>query len=149
MNYEKIIIAVDMNETSLKTLSQINNFDFRKDSEIHLIHIFELNFFSFDFLPTLQPTPENYFLIEKAIEERLDKIKNQLGLGNHEKVVLKCLISGNAKQDFLGYANKNGATLIIAASQEKKGLNGFFESSFTNFLNKFSTASLIILRPTT
>lgn len=147
MNYKKVIIAVDLNEASLKTLSQIHNFNFPKDSEIHLVHVFELNFFSFDLIPNLQPTPENYFLIEKAIEERLMKIKTQLGLENHEKVVLKCLISGNARQELLEYAEKNGATLIFAASQEKEGLKGFFESSFTDFLNKFSNASLIILRP--
>jgi len=149
MNYKKVVVAVDMNEASLKTLSQINNFNFPKDSEIHLVHVFEINFFSFDFIPSLKPTPENYFLIEKAVEERLVKVKKQLGLDDHEKVVLKCLISGNAKQEFLGYADRNGATLIIAASQEKEGFKGLFESSFTNFLNKFSTTSLIILRPTT
>ncbi len=147
MNYSKVVIAVDMNEASLKTLSQLSNFIFPKDSEIHLVHVFELSFFSFDFIPSLQPTPENYFLLEKTIEEKLVKIKKQLGLDHHEKVVLKCLISENAKQEFLNYADKSGATLIIAASQEKEGLKGFFESSFTNFLNKFSKANLIILRP--
>lgn len=147
MNYKKVVIAVDLNEASLKTLSQINDFNFPEDSEIHLVHVFELNFFSFDFMPNLQPTPENYFLIEKAIEERLVKIKKQLGLDKHNKVVLKCLISGNAKQDFLAYADRNGATLIIAASQEKEGFQKLFESSFINFLNRFSMTNLIILRP--
>lgn len=147
MNYKKVVIAVDMDESSLKTLSQINNFDFPKDSEIHLVHVFELNFLSFDFIPNLRPTPEDYFLIEKAMEERLLKIKTRLGLDSYEKVVVKCLIAGNAKQEFLAYADKNGATLIIAASEEKEGFTGLFESSFINFLNKFSKTNLVILKP--
>lgn len=147
MNFNKTVIAVDMDDAVIKTLTQINNLPISKDSEIHLVHVFEISYFNFDFLPTLQPTPENHFLIEKLMEEKLQKTAKLLGLENHTKIVTKCLISGNAKQEFLSYADREGATVIIAAAKEKEGFKGLFESSFTNFLNKFSRSNLIILRP--
>jgi hypothetical protein len=146
MNFEKIVIAIDLNEASLQNLAQIKDFTFPIGSEIHLVHVFELNLMSFDFIPNLQPSDEDYLLIQKLIEERLKVIKSNLGLNNHKNVILKCLFSPNAKQEFLGYADSVHASLIIAGTKEREGIIGFFESSFTSFLNKFSNANLLILR---
>lgn len=147
MNLKKVVIAVDLDADSLKSLYQLRTLAIPKDSEIHLVHVFELNFMSFDFLPVSRPSPEDYLLIEKVIEEKLMAVKRELGLEQHKNVVLKCLFAPNARQEFLNYADKENATLIIAASKEREGFNGLFESSFTAFLNKFSRSNLLLLRP--
>ncbi len=146
MNFKKVVIAIDLEETSLQNLYQLKDFSFPLESEIHLVHVFELSFMSFDFIPNIQPSPEDYLLIQKVIEEKLQHIKKNLGLGDYKNVVLKCLFSSNAKQEFLSYADSINAGLIIAGTKEKEGITGLFESSFTSFLNKFSSINLLTLR---
>jgi nucleotide-binding universal stress UspA family protein len=147
MKLEKVVIAVDLDETSLRSLSQIKNFPLPQECEIHLVHVFELNFMSFDILPNIEPSPEDYLLIQKVIEEKLLKVKGELSLTEHKNVLVKCLFGHNARQEFLKYAEETGASLIVAASKDRQGFAGLFESSFTTFLNKFSKTNLLILRP--
>ena len=147
MNYKRVAVAVDMDEVSITTLSQIKDLNIPTESHIHLVHIFELNFFSLDFFPPLQPTPENYLLIQKLMEEKLLAVQKKLGLEDHENVVLKCLFSSNAKHEFVKYSNTIQASVVIAASKEKEGFSGLFESSFTSYLNKFSHKNFILFRP--
>jgi hypothetical protein len=147
MNFKKVVIAVDMETATLNCLHQLRTLPIPKDSEIHLVHVFELNFISFDFLPAPQPSPEDLLLIQRTIEEKLTAVQKDLGFDEHKNVVRKCIIASNARQEFLGYADKERATLVVAASKEKEGFQGLFESSFTAFLNKFSTSNLLILRP--
>jgi hypothetical protein len=147
MNFKKVVVAVDINEDGPKNLYQLRNLSLLKESEIHLVHVFELSNLSFDFLPASQLSPEDYIMVQKVIEEKLMAIQKDLGLDQNKKVVLKCLFAPNARQEFLNYADKEGATLIVAASKQREGFAGLFESSFTAFLNKFSRSNLLILRP--
>lgn len=146
MNLKKIIIAVDMEKDSLKCLEQLRTFPIPKDSEVHLVHVFELNFMSFDIIPVVQPSPEDYLMIQKLMEEKLLAVKDKLGL-DQQNVVVKCLFAPNARQEFLNYTMEQKASLVISASKERQGFKGLFESSFTAFLNKYSRSNLLILRP--
>jgi nucleotide-binding universal stress UspA family protein len=147
MNFKKIVIAVDMEESSLKTLAQIKKLNFSADSEVHLVHVFEYGVYNFDLMPMMTPNKEDFVAITELFTKKLQDVKVELGLDKGPKVAVKCLISIGAKQEFLQYADALKADLIIAASQEKNGLQGFFEGSFTSFLTKFSRANLLILRP--
>lgn len=147
MSFGKIVMAVDFNTDSLKTLSQASSLNVDKNTEIHLVHVFEMVLYNFELTPILPPSDEDYALIEKLMIEKLEKVKADLGFGEHKNVVLKCLIAEGARQEFLQYADVVKPDLIIAASQEKSGLAGFFEGSFTGFLTKFSRSNLLILRP--
>jgi nucleotide-binding universal stress UspA family protein len=147
MNFSKIVLAVDLDPTSLKTLGQVKKLGIDRNTEIHLVHVFELVLYNFELTPILPPSGEDYMLIEKTIEEKLEAVKRDLGLADHPKVSVKCLISEGARQEFLQYTEKVKPDLVVAASQEKSGMKGFFEGSFTSFLTKFSRSHLLILRP--
>lgn len=147
MNFEKVVVAVDLDENSIETLTQLKKLNLSEKAEIHLVNIFEYVANNFDFTFVIPPSPEELGKIQMIMIEKIEALKPKLGLDKHTKVVVKCLISGNAKQEFLNYAESINADLIVAASKERKGFLGLFESSFTNFLTKFSRANVIILRP--
>jgi nucleotide-binding universal stress UspA family protein len=146
MKAKRIVIAVDFTEPSLKTLSQIKELELHQEAEIHLVNIFEYNSFNVDFLPLPTPKKEDFALIQKALSEKLVSLKSRLGLEQHN-VVARGLVSENARQEFLQYADDVGADLLIAASEEKPGFRGLFEGSFTSFLSKFSRQNVLVLRP--
>lgn len=146
MNFNQTVIAVNLEEEATTALSQIKDLPFTEKSTIHLVHVFELHNFSFDLIPNLNLKKDDYLAIEKWGEEKLQEVQKKLGLESHN-CVLKCLISSNPRQEFLSYSDQVGASVVIAVAKEREGLKGLFESSFTSFLNKFSRANLILLRP--
>lgn len=147
MIQNKIVIAINLEPAELSTLGQLRTHSFPPESEIHLVHVFEMHYLNFDFVPTLQPKKEDLLAIQKWGEEKLTNYKEELGLDLHANCQVKCLISSNPKQEFLAYCDKLGADLIIAGTKERSGIKGVLDSSFTNFLHKFSSAHLLLLRP--
>jgi nucleotide-binding universal stress UspA family protein len=146
MKFNKVVIAVDFAEQALETLSQIRDMELSPNAEVHLVHVFEYTFMNFEILPGTKMGKDEFLIIEKAMLEKLETVRQNLGLGK-DKTTLKCLISVGAKQEFVQYIDEIRPDLVIAATQEKQGLAGFFEGSFTAFLNKFSRSNLLLLRP--
>lgn len=148
MEFSKVAVALDMDVSTIETLSQIKKLNIPTNTEIHLVYIFEYAAGSFDFNIVVPPSPDDLDKIQLIMAEKMEALKPNFGLENHTKVICKCIVSGNAKQEFLNYADSIQADLIIAASKERRGFLGLFESSFTSFLNKFSRANIVVLRPT-
>lgn len=145
MDYSKTIVAVSLEDENVEALTQIRDLPFTETSQIHLVHVFEIHQLSIDFIPNMHLSPEDLFAVEKWGEDRLIQVRDKMGFS--EKIcVVKCLISTNPRQEFLNYADTHGATLIVAVAKEREGVKGLFESSFTNFLSKFSKANLLLLR---
>jgi nucleotide-binding universal stress UspA family protein len=147
MKFNRVLIATDLDQTNIRTLSQLEKMQLAADTEIHLIHVFEFKMLNFENLPNYQVNKNDIFTIERLLLQKLEELKNELKLDRYAKVITKCLVSVGAKQEFLQYADQVKPDLIIAAAGEKTPLRGFFEGSFTSFLNKFSRYNLLILRP--
>lgn len=147
MDFTKTVIAVNLEDESIKTLSQLKDMPLPESCNIYLVHVFELHSLSIELMPNLRPGPEDLLAIQKWGEDKLFKVKELIGLSQYKNCHVKCLISSNPRQEFLSYADSLGATLIVSATKERAGVKGLFESSFTNFLHKFSKANLLLLRP--
>lgn len=145
MKFSKIMIAADLDPRALPILKKVKDLGLPQDADIQLVHVLEMSLAE-HFVPSLRPSAEEIAQIEKTIEKELNEIKDLIGLSDFKKVTVKCVISPNAKQDFLELSEDFKADLIIAAAKEKEGLKGVFEGSFTSFLNKFSAANLLTLR---
>ncbi|WP_196801786.1 universal stress protein [Bacteriovorax sp. BSW11_IV] len=145
MSFKKVMIAVDFDKKALPLLSKISKLSLPTDTEIHLVHVVEMSLAE-HFVPSLRPSADEISQIEKNVQDELAKLQKDIGLGDFKNVKLKCMISPNAKQDFLQYSEDKGVELIVAAAKEREGLKGVFEGSFTSFLNKFSAANLLTLR---
>lgn len=147
MSFRKIVVAVDMDQNCLDALTQIKTMSIPETTEIHLVHVFEYvpNFVDLNFV--LAPSDKDMTEIQMALTEKLTGVRKILGLEHRKNVEQKCLVSVNAKQEFLQYVDKAGPDLVVAASEEKTGFIGLFEGSFTAFLTKYCRANLLILRP--
>ncbi len=147
MNFRKIVIATNLNDEEREILKQLRDFKFPEKAEIHLIHAFELHTMNFDFLPALRLSKEDFATIERWGEDKLQTLAEELGLTSYPNLVMKCFVSSNPKQDFLSYADRSGADLIIAGSKAREGFETIFDTSFTKFLHSYSRTNLLLLRP--
>jgi nucleotide-binding universal stress UspA family protein len=148
MDFKKIVVAVDFVEESLRVLEKIKTITFPGHAEFHLLHAFELFPSRVDFIASYLPGTNQLNEISELFSEKLTELIPRFGFSVLSNLKVKCLVSHNARQDFLNYTNEIGADLIITASQEKSFVKGLFEGSFGGFLNKYSKASLLVLRPT-
>ena len=147
MLFKKIAIAVDLDESTWPTLEKIRHLALSSEAEIHLIHAFEIAPVAYDFLASYLPTEIEKKEIQQVVEAKLSTLIDRLELQRTSKVKCHCLVSGNARQDFLNFVEKLNCDLIITASQEKTLMRGIFEGSFANYLNKYARSNLLVLRP--
>lgn len=147
MYFKRIVIAVDLDETTWPTLEKIRELSIPKEAEVYLVHAFEVAPVAYDFLASYLPTEIEKKEIQLVVEAKLATLSERLGFKDQSNVKCQCLVSGNARQDFLNYVEKLGCDLIITASQEKTLMRGIFEGSFASYLNKYARPNLLVLRP--
>lgn len=150
MSYpSKVVVAVDFNKDSLNTLKTLHKmYHTIENAEIHFVHVFEVVVYSFDLTSSSWPTAEEQAKVEADVVARLTKLADEiLPKGYKNKVQVKCLFDVNPKERFCDYVKDSHASMAIVATRGKKGIQGFFDSSFAQYLCKFSPASLFVLRP--
>ena len=141
---KKVLIAVDTSK-SLDLLEPIRALDWLQDSEIHLVHVFQLVSYgdglSFN---VAFPFQEDRNQLSEAVVTKLQASSSSFMPYVHiGKVVYQCLFNEKPKQRILQYVKDEMIDLTIVATREKKGL---FESSFANFLCTHSTSSVMVVR---
>lgn len=147
MDYKKIMIAVNLNRADQKPFDKLKNSTIFEGTEVHLVHVLEVQPYSTELSLFFYPNQSEYPRIKKKAEKELEHLQRKIfpHTGN-PKVVVKCLIGDNAKENFAQYSKKVKADLLIVATRGKKGIKGFFDSSFARYLSKYSPADLLILR---
>lgn len=149
MDFKKIVVAVDFVEESLVVLEKIKTIRFPSDAQFYLLHAFELFPTRIDFIASYLPGANQIKEITDLFNEKLTELIPRFGFSVLSNLKVKCLVSHNGRQDFLNFTHELKADLIITASQEKSFMKGLFEGSFGGYLNKYSKASLLVLRPNT
>lgn len=147
VNFKNIAVAVDLDESTWATLEKVRHLALPKEAQVHLIHAFEISSVAYDYLTAYMPSETERKEIQQVVEKKMLALVPRLGLTEQSQVKVVCLVTNNARQDFLNYAEKHGCDLIVTASQEKTLMRGLFEGSFANYLNKYARASLMVLRP--
>lgn len=147
MKFNKVIVAVSLEDETHKVLSQIKELEFLADAQIQLVHAFPVIFFargmnlSVVTYPLMEERPE----LEKDALARLAKVKEEF-LPNHQNVSYKCFFDMNEKAAFCDYVAKEKCDLVIVATRGKHGLKTIFDSSFAQYLLKYSHANLLVLK---
>ena len=145
----KVVIAVDFNKDSLSTLHTLKKMNnFLGSAEVHFVHVFEVVVYSFDLTSRVWPTEDEQAKIEADVISRLNKLTEEVLPKDHgNKIVVKCLFDINPKEKICDYVKDTHASMVVVATRGKKGIQGFFDSSFAQYLCKFSPASIFVLRP--
>lgn len=118
------------------------------NKEIHIVHVFETIYYNFDLSTIIYPRADDKPQIEENVMESLIALKNFITpIGHKPNTVLKCLFELEAKETIVKYIKDIGADHLVIATQGKKGIPGFFHSSFAQYMCKHAPCDLIVLRP--
>lgn len=143
---KKVVVAVELDESLDDVAKSIKEMEFLKTSEIHFVNVFHtINYaVGMGSSPLIYPIEADRREIEVSILGKLDDFaKKAVPQGFDGKVFHHCLFSENQKHAFSDYVKKENADLIIVATKSK---HGFFESSFAQYVNKHTGASLLLIK---
>ena len=145
----KVVVAVNFNKDTLETLHTLKKMNnILGEAEIHFVHVFEVMVYSFDLTSRIWPDEGEQAKIKHDVESRLCKLTEEiLPKGHNHKIVIECFFDVNPKEKLCDYIKDIHASMAIVATRGKKGIQGFFDSSFAQYLCKFSPASVLVLRP--
>lgn len=141
---KKVIIAVDLQETTAAQLKQLRKLDFLKHAEVHLVHIYQTTNQIYGMGEFCQVFPEE--IDRKSLEQSILSTLVHLSQGVIEspRVLCRCLFDENPKEEFCLYAKEVKADTMIIFTRER---HGFFDSSFAQYASRHSPCNLIILKP--
>lgn len=142
----KVALAVNLNDPIPEILKIIKNLDFLNHCEIHLVHSFLTLHYSMGFGETalVYPVEADRKVLEESVLATLTGIEKKIFPPSFKgKVIARCLFSDDPKRKFCSYVQEEGIDLVIAAARNKRG---FFESSFTQYVSKHTSAHMLVLK---
>lgn len=143
---KNIVICADLNEASLARIRDLRHDIDLKHAKIHIVHVFEIQYYVAEFTPYVFPSEEQYSAMEKSTLGILEKLGSDLGCSK-ENLELKCYFGRSSEEKILEYLNISHADLAVVATRGKHGIDGLFSSSLTDFLTKYSPCDVLVLRP--
>lgn len=145
---KKIGICVDLTEVSINQIKRkLRELNYDQVEEIHLIHGFQKQVYVDNFFFTQFPFKEQLEEIQKSALEVLEDIDKSTELSNKNiKVIKKCLIADFPKKDIADYAKEESLDQLIIATRVRHGIEGFFSSSFAEYMVRHVEAELLIIR---
>lgn len=143
---KKVIVAVPLIENMAQMLSEVKEMEFLKDSEVHLVSVFNTINYAVGLgeFPLVYPVVEDREAIERSIVNKLKQVRSEiLPSGIDNRAYVRCLFGENVKETFCSYAEEIKADAVIVATRKKRD---FFESSFAQYVMKHLDADIIILK---
>ncbi len=142
----RVAVAINLNEPHLGELNILKDLDFFKDSEIRFVTVHMTTTFAIGLGESsiVYPLLDDQKKIQESSIVALRNLSSHLlGIDFKGKIFHDCLFSDNPKRKFCEYLDENKIDTVITTARKKKG---FFESSFTQYVNKHSHANMIILK---
>lgn len=140
------VLCSSLEEDSHETLKKIKNDISLANVKLHIITVIEKQIYTVEMAPYIYPVESQYPAMEASALELLKTLGNDLGV-DPENIVYKCFIEYDREKTVKDYLKAVSADLVVVATRGKHGLEGFFSSSFTDYLCKFSPCDVLVLRP--
>ena len=143
---KKIVVAVALSTDTERTLKLLRGMDFLAHTELHFVHVFNSITYASGIMgyPLVFPIKEDRELIEQSVLATLSKISQSvLPINFDGKVIQRCLFGESPKDKFCSYVDEVKADLVIVSTRMKRGM---FESSFAQFVNNHTHASVMFLK---
>ena len=143
---KKVVVAVDMNETSFEHMKMLRHLDFLKQSEVHFVHVSQSNSYGYGFgeVSLVYPTAADQELLEQVVQTKLNKWSQEvMPMGSQGNVTTRCLFDEKPKEKLCLYATEVNADMIVILARDK---HGFFDSSFSQYVTRHSKCHVLILK---
>lgn len=146
MNFgKKVVVGVDLQETTPERLRGLRQLEFLKGAEVHLVHVYQSTNVIYGMGEFCQvfPVEEDRRKLQETAVARMVQLSEGV-FGSETKVVYRCLFDENPKEEFCLYAKEVKADTIVVFTRERHGI---FESTFASYAARHSPCHLLILKP--
>lgn len=140
------VLCTTLEEESINTLKKLKNDIELKNAHIHIITVVEKQIYTVDLAPYVYPVENQFAAIESSALSLLNSLAQELGVENNQ-VTCKCFFEYDREKKVKEYLDEVHADLAVVATRGKHGMAGFFSSSFTDYLCKFSPCDVLVMRP--
>lgn len=143
----RTVLSINLNEDGVaEQLKSTKKMSFLKDSEIHLVYVFQTTSMSFGLgeMPSMYPTKSHEEAIRHSTSLLLqDLVTNNMGPEFQGKVHTHCLFAEDPKSHFCDFAKEKNIDLVVMWARQKRG---FFDSSFSNYVTKHTDANVLVIK---
>lgn len=149
MRPQKIVIALPLEESLLGPLHDWGKkFDFTHVESIHFVHVVKKNITPLEFGLVESPDDITYQDMVPTLDKFLkDEARRILPVDFKGKVEFLVTKDFNPEEEIIDILKNVNATLIVVATRGKHGLEGFFHSSFTEYMVKWAPCDVFVVRP--
>ena len=139
----KILVPVDLSETSPQVLQTAVNLVGWKGTEIHVLHVADKSHYRGDHVASklsMSKMREDAYIASESHLEILVK-----GVST-DRAIKTCLLWGDPAMDIVRMAKTGDFDLIVMATHERRGINRFFSGSVAEDVMQRAPCSVLILR---
>lgn len=143
---KKVAVAINLNDPMKDILGSLKELEFLNKSEVHFVNVYLTTTYAIGLGESsiVYPILSDQQKIQESTVAALLKMAPGLLSPKFEgKIVADCLFADDPKRKFCDYVEERHIDTVIVAAREKRG---FFESSFTQYVNKHTRANMIVLK---
>lgn len=140
------VLCTTLESDCIETLKRIKNDIDINQAFIHIIQVVEIQIYSSESLSSVYPKESDYNEIETHSLNVMKRLADKIGI-TEGKLVLKCFFELSREAKITNYLKEVNADLVVTTTRGKYGIDGFFTSSFTDYLCKFSPCDVLVMRP--
>lgn len=143
----KALLSVDIGDkTSSELFRKAQGLEFLEHCELHLVYVFQTTSMSFGFgdYPLVYPVKADQLSIEQSANATLQNMADSaFGKDFKGKIITTCLFGEDPKARLCDYIRDKHIDLVITWARSKHGI---FDSSFSAYVNKHTTANALIIK---
>ena len=140
------VLCVQLDNECPAILNRLKSDIELRHAKIHMVTVVEIKVYSSEFATFTYPVEAQYKEIEEAALRTLTNMQHSLGLVDAQ-VEKKCFFDFEPQDRIRNYLKEVDAQLVVTASRGKHGIEGFFSSSFSDFLIKHAPCDVLVMRP--
>jgi nucleotide-binding universal stress UspA family protein len=149
MRPQRIVVALPLEDTLLDPLHTWGRkYDFSHVESLTFVHIVKKNITPLEFGLIESPDDETYQDMVPTLSNFLkDEARKILPKDFKGEVRFEVTKDFHPEQELVEILKRLKATLVVVATRGKHGFEGFFHSSFTDYMVKFSPCDVFVVRP--
>jgi nucleotide-binding universal stress UspA family protein len=145
---KNIFICLNIDSKSFEKLSRIEQYVQMDNTRVTLVHTWNRDAYAYpgEMIVAFYPNESQANDIEAAIDKKLKDQFSHFSSLLEENFNTHVFATATPKKDIVDLLKDENADLVICLTPEKKVIENFFHSSFTNYMNAHAPCDVLALR---